>query len=62
VKVVGRSDSVLNEDDPKGGSTYPPGGDTQALAMASTHDPSIGECQKADLDTGVGADARSLDL
>jgi hypothetical protein len=31
--------------------------------MASTSDPSMGdECQKADLDTVVGEDARSLDL
>jgi hypothetical protein len=31
-------------------------------AMASTPNPSVGECLKADLDTGVGAESRSLDL
>jgi hypothetical protein len=34
-----------------------------ASAMASTPDPSMGEeCQRADLDTAVEEDARSLDL
>jgi hypothetical protein len=30
--------------------------------MASTPDPSVGECPKADLNTDVVVDARSLDL
>jgi hypothetical protein len=34
-----------------------------ALVMASIPGPSVGEeCQKADLDTAVGEDARSLNL
>jgi hypothetical protein len=35
---------------------------TMMSAMASTPNPSVGECLKADLDTGVGAESRSLDL
>jgi hypothetical protein len=62
VKVVGRSSSVLNGGDPKGGSACPPGGVPTTTALASSPDLSVGEeGLQADLDTAVEADASSLD-
>jgi hypothetical protein len=62
VEVTGRSGSVLNRGDPKGDDACPLGRDPMASATASTPDPSVGEeCLQVDLDTTVGADAKSLD-
>jgi hypothetical protein len=33
VEVVGQSGGVLNEDDPKGGGTYPLGGDPHSVSI-----------------------------
>jgi hypothetical protein len=62
MEVIGQSDGVLNGGDPKGGDAYPLVEIPTVSVMTSTPDPSMGECRKADLDTGVGVDARSLDL
>jgi hypothetical protein len=61
MEVVGRS-GVLHVGNPEGGEACPPSGAPTASVMDSTPDPSMGECQKADLNTAVGEDARSLDL
>jgi hypothetical protein len=63
VKVIGRSDGVLNGGDPKGDDANPPLEIPMMSASASTPDPSVGEeCLQADMSRAIGADASSLDL
>jgi hypothetical protein len=62
MEVIGQSGGVLNGGDPKGGDACPPVEIPTVSVMTSTPDPFMAECRKADLDTGVGAEARSLDL